>query len=1148
MQNWPSESSPTSQNNTVESTEVSEKKILLDALIKSKNPEEAKRILQQYNTQRDDYEKMAIDTDTILFDADQKPINRDPNNYALQELAYNLGIHENVSNFTKQRIQKLTRQVYDDVINNPTRATIAKYENFWQSLFIGNEYLPLWTNIRTLSYNLHDIAQSKGTPTELTTRKRIEKSIGIYDDTQVREFQTQKDNPGTPLALAYKLIDLINNNSILRSTWDELIQWYQENAPAYFRDKALTMIQVARNIATNQPKYEYSIRSWDYMKQGLYLWTGNSTSNQLNITPAANTTDDGANNLYQEILLNTLLQSFESNQGKSQWLGNDMTMAEYHSLTEEQKKALTDWSPKKVYEVLLSRYIESLNGGNVGKPKEIVDGIRKILKNPEQFWLADKPYLMSMYEEIFWKFFALVNSGITDTDIWKQAIQWMIDTINTEDDMNHLLQEFNKSITTRWWFGLDEKNNLKFHSAYSIKQKLKNQTPLSTWDIQALRWYFADIQNSAGARTALSSIIGNTPLDQSTFAEFLDKNTQERNKLISDESYQVLQWYFQDQGFTKKNTDEIKRVPIATIQEQYDIDFNTLFDGIPWVNKIDTIPINADGTPNLPILLESLLQQNISLASCLKVKNILEWTLSKLIWKNSIELTQKRAELMRLFPELWTDPKVSDIFQKIWLGTHGTIDTTLLSLEQATEDTLREYQKKLEEKKRSEAEWWKVRIIDALLGYIKSIKQSKSLQKSYTAITGIEVVDLQKASEQRDTKNFVNSAIGANWAKDIPKKKDELNSIIQQNSELLKRHGLPTNIEEYYNNQNLGTKIADILASSNLTLQEKTVLESIRDRTESLKAKEKSIVSAVEGLKTWWYTASLVNFSDATEFIQSIPPERLAQYQRELWIDWASILSYTPGQIVSLSTLTPGTSTPLSSISGIGEYPHLTGTQVIKKWDNLYELQIQDSDGRKQYALDNIKEGELDNKLQDANTLSELKAEVLIPHIDMIRNLIPMNTRLQSIKNTTDDTPQKTLQLREVVRLLLGKEKVEQSEAEQIRTDRRDTTSRDNITRLMSRGIMSDGGTMNYPIFRSIILEQSLPIGQMTDDDVLRVFLPEEGRQKISKLIPDTKTEVLSTIRHNIQSLRLRLGEVNSQTLWAYRQALSAIPESTKDA
>ena len=62
-------------------------------------------------------------------------------------------------------------------------------------------------------------------------------------------------------------------------------------------------------------------------------------------------------------------------------------MSEYMTFDKNQKQALADWSPSNVYKMLISRYIEHLNGGNVGTPEEIAKRIRTAIVNHPSFKL-----------------------------------------------------------------------------------------------------------------------------------------------------------------------------------------------------------------------------------------------------------------------------------------------------------------------------------------------------------------------------------------------------------------------------------------------------------------------------------------------------------------------------------------------------------------------------------------------------------------------------------------------------------------------------------------------------------------------------------------------------------------------------------------
>ncbi len=1032
---------------------------LFRKILEAKTRTEADDHIKKYNQWKEDYEKVNLDIIDKIFDEKTgNTLNRDTGNFALEEVQNSLWIHDDVTKFTEKQITHLTNKLYEDVTRqkniDDARNAIHRFQAVLWNIYFDKKYDWLWHNANILENSLGKIFDKKSEPIEL---EKIQNELWLNKDRDRKFREVTNPYPNTYTKLADTLKEKIFSREILSNYGDTLINYYNEKSPVYFREKALTMIQVARNIATNLPKEP----------------NNNPFGAQSNIPkfsilePAQSITPIESQNsersaLLDEIITHSLINAIDTDDLWKMWVGWDVIMSEYMTFDKNQKQALADWSPSNVYKMLISRYIEHLNGGNVGTPEEIAKRIRTAIVNHPSFKLNPQWEIIKMYDELIERFMALVNSGIGT----KELMESMMDP----DSFNPDYREFQKSLTTRWGFWIDENQKIKFYSTYEIQKSL-NIWEMSNWVRSALKWYMADIQDTASAEKQIKSLFWENRLNISIFAIFLEKNSWERSKILSESSYAHLKKYFVDKWYiTTEWTNQdsgIKMIGLEDIKTSYWIDIEKEFWSISWINLPKEIPINSDKTPNIPKLLDLMLQQWVSLDSCAKVKNKIEAIIKGLIIENEKTQVKKLQDIIRLMG-IWSNPSISDIFQKLWVKNQPTPEYKLSWLEQASEGKILEYMKILNEKRNTlSKDDPDIKKADVFINYLQSILRWKGLKKTQDAIEGLNVSDLQKAVHGWETEWFVSKAMDLSTT-DINAIKRELGESLTQNSEILRKYNLSVNLSDYIGESESNRKrLTEILKDSNLPPEEKKVLLEIEKRISSYVSQEKRVATAVSYFQAHGYNNTLGNFWEATTFVNNIPPDRLAQYQKELGITQSTqVLPDT--QSSSISSFWDISSSPTSLWEIIHLLPswidlsHIQDIATIQKNGDTYSIQMIDHNTQKEYnPLTGVKEGELTEKLQDANTLAMMNAHCLLPHIGYIRNQLSKNPQFQKIGSAWG-LSQSTHQLFSAIEILTGRTPEGSSVDERLRKFTQATTSRDIYSALQSRWVFNEVWSIKY--------------------------------------------------------------------------------------
>jgi len=201
------------------------------------------------------------------------------------------------------------------------------------------------------------------------------------------------------------------------------------------------MIQLANNIATNTSA---PAKPGGPIIHELKAWSISTQS-----TPAEEKSGD-KNNLFRKEIINLALMEAGNNNSAEKGYGNAQTMQEFDELTTrlslEDKEYLSQhFTPSKVYSIILTRIAEQAQGKNVVSTKEMITGLKDVLKS--RFKLDEKSELFRMYTNLFDKAEAFANSGILKHPQAKDILT-TLEKIDSPNEYESSFDAFQKSIAS----------------------------------------------------------------------------------------------------------------------------------------------------------------------------------------------------------------------------------------------------------------------------------------------------------------------------------------------------------------------------------------------------------------------------------------------------------------------------------------------------------------------------------------------------------------------------------------------------------------------------------------------------------------------------------------------------------------------------
>lgn len=899
-ENWgDSWNSKIQENNIIEIKEKEAKKKLLDDILNAKNEEEGKKILEIFNTWKDDYEKVNIVVDD-LFDDSWKPQPR--SNEVEEEIRYNLGIHDNPPEYIEKKTNLVTWKIYDAIMwaQNSNEAIVIL--NTYKNIYITGEFSKLIVNLSTLSYNLKDLFDTSWNPIwrDKENLKRIKYSLWLKDR-NIEAFRNNDSIENTFGWLAKELTELITRRAS-EYEFVKLRSYYEENAPEYFKKKALTMIQVALNIFINNPENN-QIKPNTGLLQGELknsINLANSRWNNNMSSVPVETPSIKSNWLKTELIYYTLLNSIEKNPGDDNWaLGNQAAMTEYSELKPEQKEALSVYSPKMMYGMILKRFaIETTTWDNT-KPEDIIKELKDILYQADgAFWIKKNGAIMKLYDKLFTKSLAFMKSGILDHPDGPKIIQELAaaadgKSTNIAEWTNESYQAFEEFEKSLWvapgGFWVEKDWKLKFHTIYEISNSIEQWNKLTEGAVMAIRGYMNswapnEIGNNFG------KLFKNWE-EQLIFAQYY-------NNLDKDKKSEIIpierQWEF-EKYLTQNNL--IAGINTSTREVKLEnINISQGFKDFLKQNKdtyetIESIPMNADNTPNIPLLMSRLLKPNSTIEACAKLQKAMLSEMNTILANKIRKIdTQKNtilSQLQGLGQKINNDTSIADIFKILgWKENYGSLQDIkfgqLDSLDQISKDRLGEIMNSLNsitptvENKA---------IHTGLISLIQEKLKLKSLQHIQQSIQNANPKDLATATTR--------------WPDEVGKIIDGGAKIVQANREItlndkniintlkkidpsfLSKYWLPTDPQAYQDGT-IRDSLKKVISQLADDVPEKEKLKDILHLIELNDTYKTDTIRIVKQFQSSWYTETLKSSIKEIQFLNNIPPTKLAEYAQNI--------------------------------------------------------------------------------------------------------------------------------------------------------------------------------------------------------------------------------------------------------------------------